>query len=75
MYQVALSAIPSGVWRAAFVRPPASLGRAPFSPAGIDLQGAAVVFRAAPSKVREWNTAALHEGEGRARGCRGVRTA
>jgi hypothetical protein len=51
---VALNAAPSRVWRAAFVRPPARLGHAPFSPAGIDLQGAAVIFRAAPSKVQEW---------------------
>jgi hypothetical protein len=54
VYQVPLSAAPSRVWRAAFVRPPARLGHAPFSPAGIDLQGAAIIFRAAPSRVQEW---------------------
>ena len=49
-----LSAVPSPVWRAAFVRPPARLGHAPFTPNGIELQGAAVIFRAAPSKVQNW---------------------
>jgi hypothetical protein len=54
VYQVTLSAVPSPVWRAAFVRPPARLGHSPFTPDGIHLQGAAVIFRAAPSKVPDW---------------------
>jgi hypothetical protein len=35
------------------VRPPARLGHSPFTLDGIDLQGAAVIFRAAPSKVQD----------------------
>jgi hypothetical protein len=51
VYQVALSTVPSAVRRAAFVRPPARLGQPPFTPDGIDLHGAAVIFRAVPSRV------------------------
>ena len=54
VYQVALSAVPSRAWRAAFGRPPARLGHSPFTPDGIELQGSAVIFRAAPSKVQDW---------------------
>ena len=54
VYEVQLSAVPSRPWRAAFTKPPAALRRAPFTPDGVDLQGAAVIFRAAPSKVQDW---------------------
>src|SRR6185295_2999970 len=52
VYQVTLSAVPSPVWRAAFIRPPARFGHAPFTPDGIDLQGASVIFQAAPRWCR-----------------------
>jgi hypothetical protein len=54
VYEVQLSGVPSRYWRAAFTKPPAALRRPPFTPDGVELQGSAVIFRAALSKVQDW---------------------
>jgi hypothetical protein len=50
LYEVALSAIPSRVWRAAFLRPPSALTTTRFTPelGRLGLDGARVTFRTSP---------------------------
>ena len=56
LYEVALSAIPSRVWRAAFLRPPAGLTSARFTPdlGRLGLDGARVTFRTSPPHLHRW---------------------
>jgi hypothetical protein len=45
----ALTSLAGGIHQAACCAP-----KAPFTPDGVELQGSAVIFRAAPSKVQDW---------------------
>jgi hypothetical protein len=54
LYEVTLSAAPSPAWRAAFLRPPATLTSARYTPelGRLGLHGATVHFRTAPHRLR-----------------------
>ena len=56
LYEVALSAIPSRVWRAAFLRPPSALMSTRFTPelGRLGLDGARVTFRTSPPHLHQW---------------------
>lgn len=56
LYEVALSAAPSPAWRAAFLRPPAALTTAQYTPAlgRLGLAGARVTFRTSPPRLHAW---------------------
>jgi hypothetical protein len=56
VYEVTLGAAPSLAWRAAFLRPPARLTSARYTPelGRLGLTGATVHFRTAPHRVRFW---------------------
>jgi hypothetical protein len=56
LYEFELTAAPSRVWRAAFLRPPARLTGVRSTPdvGRVQLQGATVHFRAAPKRVTPW---------------------
>ena len=56
LYEVALTAIPSRVWRAAFLRPPAALTSTRFTPelGRLELEGARVSFRTSPPHLHRW---------------------
>jgi hypothetical protein len=56
LYVVTLHTAPSPVWRAAFLRPPAKLTSARYTPelGRLGLHGATVLFRSSPTRVRFW---------------------
>jgi hypothetical protein len=56
LYEVDLTATPSRVWRAAFLRPPARLTGARSTPARgrIGLEGSTILFRTAPARLPVW---------------------
>jgi hypothetical protein len=56
LYEVALNAIPSRVWRAAFLRPPSALTSTRFTPelGRLGLDGARVSFRTSPPHLHRW---------------------
>ena len=56
LYEVALSAVPSRVWRAAFLRPPPGLTTTRFTPelGRLGLDGARVTFRTSPPHLHQW---------------------
>ncbi|MGH7753938.1 MAG: hypothetical protein ACREN5_14105 [Gemmatimonadales bacterium] len=56
LYEVALSAVPSRVWRAAFLRPPPGLTTPRFTPelGRLGLDGARVSFRTTPPQLHQW---------------------
>jgi hypothetical protein len=56
LYEVELSAAPSPAWRAAFLRPPATLTTARYTPefGGLGLDGARVTFRTTPPRLHAW---------------------
>jgi hypothetical protein len=56
LYEVALSAVPSRVWRAAFLRPPPRLTTTRFTPqlGRLGLDGARVTFRTSPPHLHQW---------------------
>jgi hypothetical protein len=56
LYEVALTAIPSRVWRAAFLRPPSALTSTRFTPelGRLGLEGARVSFRTSPPHLHRW---------------------
>jgi hypothetical protein len=56
LYTVALSAVPSRAWRAAFLRPPARLVTPRYVPelARVGLDGPTVLFRTGPQQARFW---------------------
>ena len=56
LYEVALSALPSRAWRAAFLRPPPALTPARYTPelGRLGLEGARVSFRTSPPHLHRW---------------------
>ena len=56
LYSVELTVVPSPPWRAAFLRPPARLTSAQYTPelGRVGLNGATVHFRTAPHRARLW---------------------
>jgi hypothetical protein len=56
LYEVELSAVPSRVWRAAFLRPPPTLRTTRFTPelGRLGLEGARVTFRTSPFQLHQW---------------------
>jgi hypothetical protein len=56
LYELKLTAEPSPVWRAAFLRPPPRLTGPKSTPdvGRINLQGAVVSFRTAPRRLEGW---------------------
>jgi hypothetical protein len=56
LYEVTLSAVPSAAWRAAFLRPAASLTATTATPelGGIGLDGDRVHFRTIPKRLHFW---------------------
>jgi hypothetical protein len=56
LYEVALSAVPSRVWRAAFLRPPSGLTTTRYTPelGRLGLDGARVSFRTSPPYLHQW---------------------
>jgi hypothetical protein len=56
LYAASLSAAPSPSWRAAFLRPPATLVSAQYTPelGRVNLDGATVHFRFSPRQRRFW---------------------
>jgi hypothetical protein len=56
LYEVALSAIPSRIWRAAFLRPPPALTTTRFAPelGRLGLDGARVSFQTSPPHLHRW---------------------
>ena len=56
LYDVALSAVPSRTWRAAFLRPPPALTPARYTPelGRLGLDGARVSFRTSPPHLHRW---------------------
>ena len=56
LYEVALSVVPSRVWRAAFLRPPSALTSTRFTPklGRLGLDCARVTFRTSPSHLHQW---------------------
>jgi hypothetical protein len=56
LYVVELSARPSPVWRAAFLRPPARLTTVRFTPevGRVELNRHRVTFRAIPARLHAW---------------------
>jgi len=56
LYEVELSAAPSRVWRAAFLRPPSGLTTTRFTPelGRLGLDGARVTFRTTPPQLHQW---------------------
>jgi hypothetical protein len=56
LYEVALSAVPSPAWRAAFLRPPPAPTTARYTPelGRLGLAGARVTFRTSPSYLHQW---------------------
>jgi hypothetical protein len=56
LYWFELSIAPSAAWRAAFLRPPATLTTARFTPklSRLGLEGARVTFRTTPSQLHQW---------------------
>jgi hypothetical protein len=56
LYEVELSAAPSRVWRASFLRPPARLRTTKFTPelGRLGLDGARVTFRTSPPHLHQW---------------------
>jgi hypothetical protein len=56
VYEVTLNAVPSPIWRAAFLRPPAKLTSPRYTPelGRLGLNGATVVFRTPPRSPRLW---------------------
>jgi hypothetical protein len=56
LYWIELSAAPSAAWRAAFLRPPATLTTVTYTPelGRLGLEGTRVHFRTAPSRLHIW---------------------
>ena len=56
LYEVALSAIPSRAWRAAFLRPPSALRSTRFTPelGRLGLDGVQATFRTSPPHLHQW---------------------
>ena len=56
LYEVALSAVPSRVWRAAFLRRPSGLTTTRYTPelGRLGLDGARVTFRTSPPHLHQW---------------------
>ena len=56
LYEVALSAVPSPAWRAAFLRPPPALTPERYTPelGRLGLEGARVTFRTSPPHLHRW---------------------
>jgi hypothetical protein len=56
LYSVELTVVPSPPWRAAFLRPPARLTSAQYTPefGRVGLTRATVHFRTAPHRMRFW---------------------
>ena len=56
LYEVALSAVPSRAWRAAFLRPPPALTPVRYTPelGRLGLEGARVSFRTSPPHLHRW---------------------
>ena len=54
VYEITLSAVPSRAWRAAFIRPPARLRTARYTPDAISLHGTTVIFRTTLSRLPSW---------------------
>ena len=56
LYEVALSAVPSRVWRAAFLRPPSGLTTTRYTPklGRLGLDDARVTFRTSPPHLHQW---------------------
>jgi hypothetical protein len=56
LYQIELSAAPSRVWRAAFLRPPQRLRTTRFTPelGRLGLDGTRVTFRTTPLQLHRW---------------------
>ena len=56
LYEVALSAVPSRIGRAVFLRPPPGLTTTRFTPefGRLGLDGARVTFRTSPPHLHQW---------------------
>lgn len=56
LYEIELGAVPSRVWRAAFLRPPAGLTTPRFTPklGRLGVDGARVTFRTSPFQLHQW---------------------
>ena len=56
LYEVALSAVPSRAWRAAFLRPPPALTPARYTPelGRLGLDGTRVSFQTSPPHLHRW---------------------
>lgn len=56
LYEIELSAVPSPAWRTAFLRPPAALRTARYTPklGGLGLEGPRVTFRTSPPHLHQW---------------------
>jgi hypothetical protein len=56
LYEVELSAPPSGVWRAAFLRPPPALRTTRFTPelGRLGLDGGRITLRTTPPHLHRW---------------------
>jgi hypothetical protein len=56
LYEIVLSAVPSRVWRAAFLRPPPGLTTTRHTPelGCLGLDGARVTFRTSPPHLHQW---------------------
>ena len=56
LYEVALSAVPSRAWRAAFLRPPPALTPGRYTPelGRLGLEGTRVSFRTSPPHLHRW---------------------
>jgi hypothetical protein len=54
VYAVPLTAAPSRPWRGAFVRPPARMTTARYTPHAVSLDGASVIVRTTPAGLPAW---------------------
>jgi hypothetical protein len=54
VYAVPLTASPSRPWRAAFVRPPARMTTARYTPHAVNLDGATVIVKTTPADLQTW---------------------
>jgi hypothetical protein len=56
LYECDLNAVPSSVWRAAFLRPPPHLTSAHYTPdaGGVGLNQATIQFQTTPARARFW---------------------